>query len=258
MTKYLTRTCTVILVFLVSASVLLAGLTSIDVSPFPIVVGRVVTYSALSTPPPPFPSFYDWDYRCTEGSVGNWNPSPPDRTYTNMITYQESRVGSYDLRCKLTYGDLTTSTLTRGLTILGPDTDVILSGLNVNSTGYPQMTLTVTFEVRRGSTAIGMYTSGYPQERIRRPQFGFDSGWQGGWPDYYFNPNKNIIDVKSVTRVDNSWDNLAVGAIFDDFYQQNRAVIPNCHGVNTYFYFSDVHYQKQKTGAQTWKLIIVP
>jgi len=258
MARYLTRMGTVTFVFLFGASVLLAELTAINVSPFPIVVGHSVTYSAQSTPPPPMPSMYDWDYRCTEGTTGNWGPSPPDRTSTNMIAYQESKVGSYDLRCKLTYSDNSYSILTRGLNVLGPDTDSILSGLNTNSAGYPQMTLTVTFQVLHGSTAIGIYTSGYPQERIRRPQDGFDSGWQGGWPAYYFNPNKNIIDVKYFTRVDQTWDNLPVGTIFDDFYQQNRAVILNCHGANAYFYFDDVHYQKQKTGAQTWQLILAP
>ncbi len=196
--------------------------------------------------------------RCTEDGTGSWTPSPPDRTYGNVITYHESRVGSQELRCKATYLDMSTSTLTRGISVAGPNTDIILSGCNTDSDGFPIMVLTAIFEVRSGSTAIGIYTAGYPQERIRRPQLNTDSGWKGSYPWFYFNPNKNIVDEKSVTRLDQTWDNLPVGEIFDDFYQQNRAVIPNCHGTNTYFYFDDVHYQKKKTGAQTWQLIQVP
>lgn len=134
-----------------------AGLTSITFNPSPIVVGYEITYTANSTPPPPMQSFWEWDYRCTEGGTFDaWVPSPSSVTYSNSKGYFEQKVGSYQVRCVAHYMDLSTSTLIKDVTVNGPDTDSIPSGLPIesNGTGYPTMTLTVTFrsfEARRPS-----------------------------------------------------------------------------------------------------------
>lgn len=161
-----------------------AGITSISYTPDPIVVGKSTVYTANCTPQP---VKWEWDFRCTQGGTEDWRPSPPDTTSTPTKTYNESKVGSYDLRCKATYQGSgnpppppTTSTLIKSATVNGPDADTITAGLNTNSTGYPVMTLTVKFQVRSGTTPIGPFTDGYPEERIRCPQDDFDSGWVGG------------------------------------------------------------------------------
>lgn len=65
--------------------------------------------------------------------------------------------------------------------------------------------------------------------------------------------------MKTVTVQNQTWwDNLPIDAVFDDFYQQNRVVIPNCHGTDVYFHFTERHFQKRKSGAQTWQLILAP
>jgi len=238
-----------------------AGITSIDVSPTPIVVGKSTTYTANCTPQP---FKWEWDYRCTEGGTGSWTPSPPDTTSTRTKSYYESSVGSYDLRCTAYYQGggyppplPTTSTLIKSVTVNGPDADTITAGLNTNSSGYPVMTVTVKFQVRSGTTAIGPYTDGYPQKRIRRPQEEYDSGWIGPTEGvfYFFGSTGEIIDV--MTAGGSGWGDILVDDVFDDFYQQNRMVINDCFATEVYYYFTERHFQKVKTGPYTWKLVEV-
>jgi hypothetical protein len=248
-------------VFVLLGSSVLAGITSISYTPDPIVVGQATVYTANCTPQP---FKYEWDYRCTQGQTGAWVPSPPETTSTNTKTDYESQVGSFDVRCKAYYQGSgnpppppTTSTSIKSVTVNGPDSDTITAGLNTESTGYPAMTLTVKFQVRSGATAIGIHTDGYPQERIRRPQSDFDSGWVDPSSNYYFNGSTGeIIDVK-VVQLGWLWSNIAIGEVFDDFYQQNRMVIRDCFYNQVYYSFSERHFQKVKSAPYKWKLVQV-
>ena len=155
----------------------------------------------------------------------------------------------------------TTSTCVKSVSILGPTADNITAGLNVNSTGSPEMYIWVTFEVLCGTSRMGMMVQGYCQERVRRPTEvpPYDSGWVGPTPSFFLT-YAGIQDYKRVVTMVPSpnWDALPDGTVIDDYFQQNRLVIQNCNGASEYFYFADRHFKLIKTGAQSWKLTEVP
>jgi len=80
--------------------------------------------------------------------------------------------------------------------------------------------------------------------------------WSGPGNEFYFDCGF-IIDWKFVGIQLPGFVNAAVGDVFDDFYQQNRMVIKDCFGDLQYFHFTERHFQKIKTGADTWKLVEV-
>ncbi len=206
------------------------SLVSITVDVEPICVGELIFYTANDDGVPP--ATYKWEFRCTEGGMnGNWTLS----AWTSKeARWYEARVGSQDIRCTGKYPNHD-SVIVRQVTVHGPDTETIIAGLNVNSTGWNTMQITMKFQIQCGATIMGAPVDGVPQERIRRPQFMFDSGWTNPSSTYYL-AGGVIFDVKSVTILGGpDWNNLQVGAVFDDFYQQNRMKINNCHSVYVYY-----------------------
>lgn len=101
---------------------------------------------------------------------------------------------------------------------------------------------------------MGPNVDGAPEERIRRPQVPYDSGWLPASDIFYLDGNV-IVDEKA--REVEGWNTLPVGFVFDDFYHQNRMKIKNVHGEYEYFEFPDRHFRCVKSGSQTWQLQFV-
>jgi hypothetical protein len=232
-----------------------AAITSITVNTEPITVGQTVQYVANmnSQDGPPGPT--NWDYRATEqGNVSPW--FTPPITSGSSISWTERRIGSYNVRARTKFANGSTSEQIRSVTVHAPDEDVITGGLNTPSNGS---TLTVTFDLRRSGTPMGPGTvDGYPEERIRRPQFQMDSGFVGPSQSYYLTGNRAIIDNKYSDVSHADFINCPVNGVFDDLYQQNRMVIKDGFGTNQFFYFPERHFQRVKLGPSSWQLVEVP
>jgi hypothetical protein len=232
----------------------LAGLTAMTVSPEPITVGWATTYTVTDDGQDSGYASYQWDFRATEpGNQTPWTALPGQSTSTQVI---EARVGSYNVRCRATYrnpmtGQQTTSEIVRSVTVSGPDHDQITSGLNVSTSSS---SLTVEFLVLNGTIILGGTVDGHAEERIRRPQYGFDSGFVGQSSTFYYQYGY-IVDVKSTNLQHPDFLKANIGDAFDDFYQQNRMVIKDGFGRDQFFYFPERHFQRVKTGANSWKLI---
>ena len=264
----------VVLLLTLAASVVVAGITSMTVAPSPIVVGNIAHYTAnwTSESGGRDPDEFLWDYRCTEGgTIGEWMPVPADTTgEANYKWYLERRVGSYTVRCKAHYPGSSgnppvpelISTRTLDVDVLGPDDDVIARGLGTDSTGFPIMNVTVWFSLANGTTAVGGYVEGYPQERIRLAGETEWSDWIGPVEDKFYldgsTSTAQIVDLKWLSSAGfPNWDSLPVGSVLVDYWQENRMMITNCHGSPESFQFGASHYQHVKSGATTWKLTVV-
>jgi len=148
---------------------------------------------------------------------------------------------------------------TKQVTVIGPDRDTFTGPLDsVLEDILPAiMTMDVRFPVFAGTIPIGPNFEGYPQERIRRPQNGIDSGWLGTavFHDDFHMDGSEIFDHKWWGGP--TWENVQVGATVDDFYQQNRLVIQDCTGAEQFFTFAERHFRKVKTSAFSWQLVEV-
>jgi len=237
-----------------------AAITSITVDNVtvpnePLTVGHLARYTANMNGANGMPGPTTWEYRAQGGAqAGPWVNAGQGQS----ITIVESRVGSFNVRATTSFQDGTVSVMGVGVTISGPDRDVITAGLNVVS---QNMVVQVSSEVRNGAVPIGPnYVDGYPQERIRRPQWNppFVSDWSSPDQDFYLTGNRAIIDNKAVSTQYPAFANCAIGQPFDDFYQQNRMLIKDGYGVLQPFYFQERHYQKIKVSATSWKLVLAP
>lgn len=240
-------------------------LTSITVVPSPpVLVGKGDTNTANDDGIPPIN--YAWDWRCLPN--GNWVTDPRATGPSLKSVYMlEQWVGTWETRCTGTYqgmGQPRTSVVTTQTQVLGPDNDIITSGLNnTNSTGFPVMSVTIRFRLRRGSNPIGMTLADpIPGEQIIRGGSG-SWIWQSAPGVFYLQANSDgaggtidIVDVK-VMDVGQSqlsldrWNNTPLGAVVDDFYQTNGVKIRDCHGNHQTFTFVQRHFQRIKTGTQT-------
>lgn len=246
------------------ATAALGAVTEITLTPqAPLVVGMTLDYKVVSNAQAV--AGYRFRLRCLEGSTGPWSQYYQQSSPT--FTAVEKRVGNYEIEGGANEQQTTNpptfqwASLTKQVTILGPDSDTIIAGLNVNSTGWQPATVAVQFACwASGKKMAGSQIDGYPQERIRRPQYNppKDSGWAGPKAGEFYWSMDHIQDNKTLHVIDMAWWNgLAVGAVFDDLFQQNRFVIKDCNGVDRYYYFQERHFQKVKTGPTTWKLIEV-
>ena len=236
-----------------ACSAVIAGLTAIQVQTEPITVGQVVAYVATEDGKNG-PGTWSWDFRATSGgNQGQWVPLSNGST-TSRIT--EDRVGSYNVRCTGSYAGQTTSVIIRSITVNGPDHDVLTKGLDSPTS---QVNLEVDFDVLNGAIPIGIIGSsvnGFPQERIRRPQNNnFDSGFVGPTVGSYYTQGYTIVDIKQTNLGSSVFVNAAIGEVIDDFYQQNRMVIKDGFNQDQFFYFPERHFQRVKTGINSWKLI---
>ena len=265
MIRCLTRTLMVFFILLVAALVL-AGITSITVEPEPIVVGTAATYTAHTTSE--LSAGFRWDYRCTDGGTnGPWMPDPPDASGSPEITYHEARIGAYDVRSVWSYYEgppyepPKSDTFVQPVTVWGPNADVIASGLDVESTGFPRMDVRLRFLLKRGGTTIGPYVEGYPQENLSFNGGTTWTGWQGPLPGAYFweSASCEIVDVKYHEINDPDWWNgIDVGTVLNDYLQRNRMVIKDCHGNDTAYEFPQRRFKHIKTGPQSFKVTLVP
>jgi hypothetical protein len=144
-----------------------------------------------------------------------------------------------------------------------PAYDYLSSGEGVESEGWPVMEVYCQFDVYcSGDFHMGGHPDGYPEEWIwRRYPYTpsnqpFDSGWTGV-SEYYYQDGGAIHDRKrhDVTGGESLWNLYDVGDVFDEFKQQNRMIVADCHGVYHAYEFGTRTFQKVKTGPKSWKLI---
>ncbi len=228
-----------------------AGFTSMTVATEPITVGYNVVYTANTNGADGPPSPATWSFRATEG--GNQGPWVYLIQQGFSLARTESKVGGFSVRCQATFANTQQQLheIIRSVSVSGPDRDLITGGLNVNSN---MEHLFVYFQVLNGSVPIGPQVAGVPEERIRRPDLGIDTGFVGPSSDYYL-ANDSIVDHKTFSVGSPGYAALAVGAVFDDFYQQNRMRISDGFGVDQFFYFPERHFQRVKVNNTTWKLV---
>ncbi len=245
-------------------------LVRIDPDYEPICVGPCAfKYTAVHSGMDPIADSYVWKYRCTADGVPGTEFTHSSKS--SVMETPEPRVGSYQVKCKATFpdGEMGANThdseVTRGVTILGPDSDRIESGLDTDSyeaNGDSEMWLKVIFGVYCHDKKLGCCVDGFPQERIRRPPLTYP--WGGPGSVFFFECG-DITDWKFVVPLNQQgevswedWNALPVGEVIDDFYQQNRMRINDCHGNPQDFHFTERHFQKKKSGPGTWELVLAP
>lgn len=234
-----------------------ATLTSINVTGQPVVVGDSISYRALENENAPWPTNFSWNYRCTVANAqGTWMNVP---FATAAWTIQERNVGSYEIKATSDMSDGSVKSITTNVTVAGPTTDKV----NESQLGavlyfmMGPMPLNLEFAVMHGDRKIGPYPDGYPQYRIRRPQFDLDTDWTSD-PGYSLNGDTIVARVAiEAADFNNGFADLADGSVVDDYYLQNRMVIRNCAGTNEYFNFPERHFRKVKVGGNAWKLVEV-
>ncbi len=234
----------------------LADITSITYTPSPIVIGNGVLYTANDNGTPQIKS-WKWEYRCPGA---NWVAA----SGTNTCLMYEGYAGNYEIRCTASFQAAGYPPVQKpdqpfviNITINPPDSDGVVAGLNTPASIYGGQ-VTIDFQLYSGGKKVGAYIQGTPEERIRRPQFGFDSGWSGPIAGTYFLHEGVIKDVKSASLPADqqaAWDATPVGGVIDDFYQQNRLKSKDSCNTEKFYYFPEHHFQRVKVDANNWKLI---
>lgn len=249
------------------ASAVTASVTRIDIVPdVPIVVGNDLDYTIVHTLPA-----YAWSAqrRCLESDPpGAWTPDPAEQLDNNIFTYPTQRVGTRDFRGGafeeiVPPGDPQNPAmyewhyLTKQVTVIGPDRDTFTGPLDsyVEDFFLPKYAIDVRFPVLAGTIPIGPNFEGYPQERIRRPQLNYDSGWIGPTEGVFCMDGSSIFDHKAVSGP--GWANILIGSTIDDLYHQNRMVIFDCTGAAKYFTLTERHFRFVKTDEISWQLVEV-
>lgn len=259
----------IILTFGITNDLIAQQITSVTPNPNPFPVGiPAVQWTATCTAAP---SQCEWEWRCTEGGVNAaWNPIPPLLTLQPGAWSNEPRVGSQELRVKGFWpqqgpmgmnAQPITSIKVITLTPTPPSSDVIVSGLNTDSSPWPMMSIPLVFEVRCGTMKMGSMVAGYPSELILEYPMtdppvvlgdstvkpgAFELRPQGIWD------NKVFIYDRAV------WDSIAIGGSLMQYYQSNYMTIKDCHGNNKIFLLSTHHLKNVKSTAETFKIVEVP
>lgn len=145
---------------------------------------------------------------------------------------------------------------------VGPDNDVIASGLNVDSANG---VVELRFQVRHGNLQIGAQIDGKPQERVEllnpANQPYEDSGWKDPTPNKYYwdtaTYDTAIVDRKSLDVNNIIFIARAVGQTVLRVRHRNRFAIKNCHGEYQYCEFASRILDHVKTGPDTFKIVQV-
>lgn len=234
-----------------------AALTAVNVTGQPVVVGDTVSYRALDDNAAPWPTTYAWKYRCTSnGAQGNWQDAP---FATAAWSSQEQNVGNFEVKVQSAMSDGSTQTVQNSVTVSGPTTDEV-NAAQLDVVMFFMMgpaPINLQFAVMNGNRKIGPYPDGYPEYKIRRPQFNLDTGW---CTDTAYSLNADTIVARVAIEpadFNNGFANLADGAVVDDYYFQNRMLIRNCAGNYETFVFPERRFQKIKAGSNSWKLVEV-
>ncbi len=224
-------------------------------------LGDGSTWTANDNGVGPAISSYDWAYRCPTSQT--WTAHPG---HAKSIIWIEGISGNYDVRCVATFqpgvyppSQKPPQTLTTQVSVAAPSSDGVMAGLNVPTT-INGGELMVDFWIYSGGFKCGPYLQGSPDEKIRRPQFGQDSGWLLGPGAPFYLSDCMIKDIKKYnvatdTQSQATWNAIANGAVIDDFYQQNRLRVNDSCGDPKIFYFAEHHFQRIKVNATQWKLI---
>src|SRR5437879_3371454 len=127
------------------------------------------------------PTSYSFQCQRTDCGSGALFPNPADTNSTGIWVWTEPFIGSQNIAGgeRLSSGMPPTNTwdyLTIQISVIGPSSETITAGLNVDSTNNSGIYQVEThFSIYAGSNLVGPYAYCEAQERIRRPQDNFDS-----------------------------------------------------------------------------------
>ncbi len=231
-----------------------AALTSISVTPSPVLLGDVSTWSVTTDGTPV--SSYKWEYNCAESGCAP--QTTPLTGNSATISYTESYVGAQNVACTATFvPPFGKATIGRAFTVLGPDADSLIAGPGVVENIFSNNPIEFRFRMTTSGSPLGSMIAGAVQERIERPQIPQDTGWIDGAPGAYFKQGNTIFDMKKALfqGSEAQWENFPVGHVWDDFYQTNRLLAVDCCGQTVICEFARRHFQRVKVGNYTYKII---
>jgi hypothetical protein len=257
-----------------------AGTITVTAWPRAVPVGR--TSQLTLTIAGGMPTTVSWEARCRRAECPDVYRPLADLYGQARPVARSAAVGTIDYRCGVTWAapmggaKPKPSFGTTSVTYHGPTAEVIRTGLGINPAPTPATisTCLVTFELQRAGTALGP-CPGSVEELIERPQLKptdpfysqvgpMSTGyfeWRApnildykrigdAFPDFYFAKNSTRVIL---------WSNLAIGQIFDDFYQTNSIKLHTCCPDGTgrqKFTLPKRHFLKKKT-ATGWQLLDV-
>lgn len=232
----------------------------------PILVGFGTNYLVVADDPT---GEYMWRWRCPgdppDVPPGDWSPewfqSDPwyfiynDHVGTFDDNFWAEEDPDIDDEDPPVWNEKTIQT-----SVLGPNTDDVPFGLNVNSDGD---LLTIYFRPLHGDDPIGGEIAGYAEEQLqfKKPWEGADkwsapTPWIGHTEDYFWDEGSAMIeDSKAHDTNSANFQALNVGDAFQDIFQRNRLVIKNCEGLDQEFILPNHYFQAIKTGANTYKYV---
>ncbi|MCL4190609.1 MAG: hypothetical protein KJZ87_02600 [Thermoguttaceae bacterium] len=200
-------------------------------------------------------------------------PDPPSDSGQPSIDWFEPRIGEFDIKLRVWFSCSGDPPLEywgqtiRRINVLPPDRDIIVSGVGVDSEGFPNMSVPVVFQIQTGETECGGVIDGGPYERIERfwpwsaPVYIWDSGFVPGDENFSLDSGGQITDIKRVQLETYeqylSWEDLPIGAVFDEFYQTNMIVVKNSDSDDVDCIFARRKFQRQKSDYWNFKIVLV-
>lgn len=154
----------VVLALGLNCSVARAAVTDFTVDHSPILLGEIVTFTAVNDGMHNVTS-WKWEYRATDsGCSGNWLTAA---STSSSVTQECPFVGRREVRLTVTYSPFSgggSNTITHYIDILPPNKCEPISGLN--EFVHFSNPVVLRFRLMRGTSAIGTLPTGYIQEYI--------------------------------------------------------------------------------------------
>lgn len=211
-----------------------AEVSNLRVTPDPIVCGDVIRFDVDNDGRDPIAS-WRWDLTymsnlCTK-TWPNWSSS------SVPATSQFRTPGDYRVTLTVTYSPPpaqppmpahSPTVLSVDFNVAEPDSCVIVKGLNISKSAWNQGSITVEFQLKKGSKNVQLAPDSVAEERINwiTPPSGL-SPWAGAVPVYYLSEGTKIIDVKTcsfkyVQPYVDQFHNAPLGTTVQNYTQENR------------------------------------
>lgn len=240
----------------------LAAVTDIQTTP-PMLIGSQKSFRVVSNKAA---TKFGFQGRCTTNMVnGNWVPDPIAEQASDIFFINWQTVGDFDLR-GWAYDPKSPPTMPPQYewnsrieqeVVQGPDTDEVVSGLNVNSVGSPTMVVETKQKFKSGTfdvnDQVGIVGGVEYQWRVAAWD-NFDTGWVKDEDDDTVTWTGNRFVTSWQYTPPQNWNQIPSGTVFIDSLYRIRFRIRNCSGVDQYFPGVDRHLLFTKTGAATYSI----
>lgn len=214
--------------------------TDFSWTPASPVIGNVVSFSPVGGPPPSYTASAKWEFRyaATQPNYGgvhapmNWSLGS-DFSMTLPWQCYINCPGDWEVRLTVAYtpmmppgNPLPNSVIVKTVSAVPPDNVVVVSGMNSPVQFNQQITL--QYQVRRGTTPIGITAEGYGELRFEQrwqlsPPFSppnpdpWPSGgqWWGGDGVSFYRLGCYLFEIRSLTQtILDEMPGISVGAAF--------------------------------------------